>query len=71
MPWVCLQFVTVVSPDHTHLLYLVKNLKLLLASVVFTHTQNVHSKCIINVNYFIIILLNHLKFLPRHAESCS
>ena len=23
MPWVCLQFVTVVFPDHTHLLFLI------------------------------------------------
>ena len=25
VPWVCLQFVIVVFPDHTHLLFLVKN----------------------------------------------
>ena len=27
VPWVCLRFVIVVFPDHTHLLFLFKNMK--------------------------------------------
>ena len=37
VPWICLKFVIVVFPDHTHLLFLVK--------IVNEHDQEIHVYC--------------------------
>ena len=38
VPWVCLQFVVVVSPDHTHLLFLFADLTSF--DMYFKHTKS-------------------------------
>ena len=40
LPWVCLQFVIVVFPDHTHLLFLVLHAKL---------TKSVQIACLVTI----------------------
>ena len=35
VPWVCLRFVIVVSPDHTHSLFIMESLSLLVGRTVY------------------------------------
>ena len=53
VPWVCLQFVIVVFPDHTHLL----------RGVIQKYTEKCHYFHNFNANY-IIFVHNQAKFMP-------
>ena len=48
VPRGCLQFVIVVFPDHTHLLFLVSEVLALLSSEGLSYCQNKHDYCLEN-----------------------
>ena len=50
VPWVCLQFVIVVFPDHTLLLFIIFVNQFLNNYFEFTFTCNAESKAIIHIN---------------------
>ena len=43
VPWGCLQFVIVVFPDHTHLLFLLQNWKLIIYTLLVSTPMYVYS----------------------------